>query len=165
MNEKTYEKIEDAICEILTDKAQKNALDFVAFLRKNDLQFERSTTDYWADKLYWYVNFKGAFVGFVLINGYGLMGDETEPEGWVFWSDNYNSGLFADYPLDEGTKQIAFEHIDFGTCGGGLTVKIFGKEFHPVCNGTTFRFDNPKGPALECAKKLVEIRKKELTPC
>ena len=154
--------IEDATNELLTKDEQKNALNFVAFLRTNDMIFERSTTEYWKDKLYWYVKFQDEFVGFILVNGYGAVGDETEPEGWIFWSDNYISNLFAEFPLDEHTKEIAFKHIDFGTCGGGLTVKLFGKEFSPVCNGTTFRFDNPDYISLKCAKKLVEVRKNDI---
>lgn len=156
------QNMESHINEVLVDEAQKNALDFVQYLRANDMQFERSTTDYWKDKLYWYVKYQNEFAGFILINGYGSVGDETEPEGWIFWSDNYNSDLFADFPLDERTKEIAFKHVDFGTCGGGLTVKLFGKEFSPVCNGTTFRFDNPDTSEVECAKKLVEIRKNDI---
>ena len=156
------QKIEDFINDALYDDAQKIALDFVAFLRANDMQFERSATNYWADKLYWYMKFQDEFVGFILVNGYGSVGDDTEPEGWIFWSDNYNSDIFADFPLDERTKEIAWNHVDFGTCGGGLTVKLFGKEFDPVCNGTTFRFNNPNAEELECMKKLVEIRKNDI---
>ena len=158
MNER---RIEDFIVEVLSYDARKNALDFVAYLRAGDMQFERSTTSYWADKLYWYVKYQDEFVGFILVNGYGLVGDETEPEGWIFWSDDYNSDLFANYPLDEHTKEIAWNHVDFGTCGGGLTRKLFGKEFSPVC-GTNFRFNNPNPEILECVKKLVEIRKNDI---
>ena len=160
--QKEYIKIEEKIKEILNGDAQKNALDFAAFLRANDMQFERSTTNYWADKLYWYVKFQDEFVGFILVNGYGTVGDDTEPEGWIFWSDNYNSDLFADFPLDEQTKEIAWNHVDFGTCCGGLTIKLFGKEFTPVCNGTTFRFNNPITEELDCVKKLVDIRKTDI---
>ena len=156
------QQIENYVTDILSDDAQKNALDFVAFLRTNDMQFERSTTNYWADKLYWYVKFQNEFVGFILVNGYGSVGDETEPEGWIFWSDNYNSDLFADFPLDEHIKDIAWNHVDFGTCGGGITVKLFGKEFTPVCNGTTLRFNNPYTEELKCVNKLVEIRKTDI---
>jgi hypothetical protein len=155
-------KIERHIRKILTGDAQKNALDFAAFLRARDMPPVRFKSNYWKDKCYWAVKCRDEYVGFVLINGYGRVGDETEPEGWIFWSDNYISGLFADFPLDERMKEIAFEHVDIGTCGGGITVKLFGKEFYPVCNGSTFRFDNPEGEALECAKKLVEIRKQDI---
>ena len=153
--------IEDHILEHLNGDAQKLALDFVAYLKTQDMQFERSTTDYWADKLYWYVKFQDEFVGFILINGYGSVGDETEPEGWIIWSDDYNSDLFANFPLDEQIKEIAWNHIDFGTCGGGLTRKIFGKVFNPVC-GTTFRFDNPDEDTLKCIKRLEELRKRDI---
>ena len=156
------QKIEDFIGKVLSDDAQKNALDFVAFLIANGMQFERSTTDYWADKRYWYVKFQDEFVCFILINGYGSVADETEPEGWIIWSDDYNSDRFANFPLDEHTKEIAWNHVDFGTCGGGVTRKLFGKEFNPVCGGTTFRFDNPNAVVLECMKKLVEIRKNDI---
>jgi hypothetical protein len=154
--------IENCITEVLAEQAQSNALDFVAFLTTQDMQFERSTTDYWADKYYWYVKYQDEFVGFILINGYGSVGDETEPEGWIFWSDNYISDIFANYPVDEHIKEIAFNHVDMGTCGGGITVNMFGKAFYPVCNGTTFRFNNPNISEMACVKKLVEIRKKDI---
>jgi len=153
--------MEHYIRKLLTGEAQKNALEFAAYLRANGLVFVRGK-GYWEDKCYWAVKYRGEYVGFILVNGYGSVGDETEPEGWIFWSDNYISGLFADFPLDDRTKEIAFEHIDFGTCGGGITVKLFGKEFYPVCNGTTFRFNNPNTETLACVKKLVDIRKNDI---
>ena len=155
-------KIEHYIGKHLEGEARQNALDLAAFLRANELTFERCKEGYWKDKRYWYVKFQGEYIGFILVNGYGSVRHEDEPEGWIFWSDNYNSKVFADFPLDEDTKEIAFEHIDFGTCGGGITVKLFGKEFAPVCNGTTFRFDNPDNEAIDCIKKLVSLRKEDI---
>ena len=35
--EKTYSKIEDKINDILSDEAQKNAFDFVIFMRANEI--------------------------------------------------------------------------------------------------------------------------------
>ena len=64
--------------------------------------------------------------------------------------------------MDEHTKEITWNHVDLGTCGGGITVKLFGKEFYPVCKGTTFRFNNPNAEALDCVKKLVELRKRDI---
>lgn len=154
--------IENYILEVLVEDAQMHASNFILFLKAQNMQFERSPTNYWADKLYWYVKFQNEFIGFILINGYDSVGDETEPEGWTFRSDNYNSSIFANFPLDEITKKIAFEHIDFGTCGGGITVELFGQEFCPVCDSTTFRFDNPDAEALECIKKLVDIRRADI---
>ena len=159
MNSQT---IESHINNSLIGEAVKNALDFVAYLEDQDMQFELSTTDYWLNKQYWYVKYQNEFVGFILINGNNPVRDETEPEGWVFWSDNYNSNFFADYLVDETIKEIAFHHVDFGTCGGGIKVKVFGKEFSPVCNGTTFRFDNPSMEEVSVMKKLVCVRKLDI---
>lgn len=157
---------QDIVCHInnsLAGGAKKNALDLVAYSESQGMQFELSTTDYWRDKQYWYIKYKNEFVGFILINGYSPVKDKTEPEGWVFWSDNYISSVFADYPLDESFKEIAYKHVDIGTCGGGLTVNLFGQRFTPVCNGTTFRFDNPSLEELEVMKKLVDIRKLDIS--
>lgn len=153
--------IENHINDVLIEDAQKLALDFVTYLRTQKMQFERGT-GYWKDKRYWMIKYKNEYVCFILVNGYDSVRHQDEPEGWIIWSDNYNSDLFADFPLDERTKEIAFENVDFGTCGGGITVKLFGKEFSPVCNGTTFRFDSPNAEAVECAKILVELRKNDI---
>jgi hypothetical protein len=157
------QSVESHINKSLTGVAAQNALDLVAYLEEQNMQFELSTTDYWRDKQYWYVKYQNKFVGFILINGYNPVKDETEPEGWVFWSDNYNSSLFADFTLEESTKEIAYKHVDIGTCGGGLTVNLFGQVFTPVCNGTTFRFDNPNIEELVALKKLVDIRKLDIS--
>ena len=154
--------IKSHINNSLTGEAAQNASDFVTYLEDQGMQFELSTTEYWRDKQYWYVKYQNEFIGFILINGHYPVKDETEPEGWIFWSDNYNSSAFADFPLDECAKEVAFNHVDIGTCGGGLTVNLFGKVFTPVCNGTTFRFDNPNLKDIEVMKQLVDIRKLDI---
>ncbi len=158
----TVEEIKRQVDNTLSLQARDHLLNFIDFLVKQECQFELSTTDYWLNKQYWYVKYLNEFVGFLLINGYHPVKDDTEPEGWTFWSDNYNSDFFANYPADEMTKEITFKHIDFGTCGGGIRVKIFGSEFSPVCNGTTLRFDHPSADEIEAMKKLVLIRKLDI---
>ena len=157
------QSIKSHINESVAGAAAQTALDFVAYLEEQDMQFELSTTDYWRDKQYWYVKYQNESIGFILINGNNPKKDETEPEGWVFWSDNYNSPLFTDFPLDEKTKEIAYKHVDIGTCGGGLTVNLFGRAFTPVCNGTTFRFENPNSEDLSVLKQLINIRKLDIS--
>ncbi|MDD4493462.1 MAG: hypothetical protein PHV32_03815 [Eubacteriales bacterium] len=154
----TEQNAEYYIAEILVGDAQKNALDFLAYLRANEMLFERGK-GYWAGKLYWLIKYKDEYVCFILVNGGE---DETEPEGWVIWSDDSDSDWYANSHLDEHTKAIAWENIDFcancGSCSGGMRKTIFGREFDNVCR-TTFRFNNPNVEALECLKELVEIRK------
>ncbi len=157
------QSIKSHINNSLTGEGANNALDFVAYLEGQGMQFELSTTDYWRDKQYWYVKYHNEFVGFILLNGYNPVKDETEPEGWVFWSDNYTSSVFADFPLNESLKEVAYKHVDIGTCGGGLTANLFGQVFTPVCNGTTFRFDNPNSEEIIVLKKLIDIRKLDIS--
>ncbi|GHU73557.1 hypothetical protein AGMMS49992_12540 [Clostridia bacterium] len=154
--------IENAIRETLSADAQNNALAFVAHLRTHDAQFERGA-GYWSDKRYWMVKHSGEYLCFMLINGSGGLMHKDEPEGWIIWSDDTGKvEWFANYPLDEHTKAIAWANVDYcghcgGRCDGGFHKTIFGKEFDNVCN-TTFRFDNPDAEAVECAKRLIEIR-------
>ena len=158
--------IEQHIHEALAGNAQRLALDFAAYLRNQGMQFERGT-GYWEDKRYWYVKYKETYVCFILVNGFGAVRHMEEPEGWIIWSDDYDSDLFANYPLDERTKEIAWNHADIcGNCGGcgspgGSCKTIFRKEFDNVCIAT-FRFDNPNVDEVECAKKLVELRKSDI---
>ncbi|MFA6730648.1 MAG: hypothetical protein WC152_02830 [Candidatus Izemoplasmatales bacterium] len=157
------QSIKSHIHTSLTGEAVKNAIDLVVYFESQGMQFELSTTDYLRDKQYWYVKYQNEFIGFILFNGHNPVKDETEPEGWVFWSDNYNSSAFADFPLEESIKGVAYKHVDIGTCGGGLTVNLFGQVFTPVCNGTTFRFDNPNSEEIVALKKLVDIRKHDIS--
>jgi hypothetical protein len=158
------QNIESHVCEMLTGDAKNNALEFVAYLKANDMTFERGQ-GYWEDKCYWVINYNGKRIWSVLINGYGEKAHKDEPEGWNLWSDDSGYNSFEDYPLDEHTKETAWENVDYcghcgGMCEGGRHKTVFGKGFDKVCN-TTFRFDNPDSEAVECAKKLVEIRKND----
>ena len=162
--------IEDFICEILTGGTQKSALDFIAHCRTNGLAFERHNEGWWEGKLYWWVKYNDETVFYILVYSPASAVDSAEP--WVVWSDDSGSKWFEDYPLDEHLKEIAWKNV--GVCGneietacdgcpgiGGQPKTIFGKIFGNTC-GTTFRFNNPNGMELECLKKLVEIRKKDI---
>jgi hypothetical protein len=148
--------IEHFINETLVGDTQRNALDFTAYLKTGGLLFERNRNGFWEDKLYWTVKYKDKTVCQIYINGY-------EKGDWVVWSDDSGSNPFRDYPLDEPAKKVAWENV--GLCGNGGCCRdrgtrkvIFGKEFDNVCL-TVLRFDNPNTEALDCMKKMVEIRK------
>jgi hypothetical protein len=153
------QRIENHILDVLIGDAQKNALDFVAYLRENEMLFERGK-GYWEDKLYWMVMYKNEYVCFILVNG-----SEEKTEPWTIWSDDSGSNWFEGFPLDEHIKKIAWENVDFcakcGSCRGGTHKTIFGKEFDKICR-TTFKFNNPDVPVLKCVKKMVEIRKNDI---
>jgi hypothetical protein len=155
------QRIEDIIDEVLTMDIHKNAFEFVAYLRAGEMLFERGK-GYWEDKFYWMIKYKDEYVCFILING-----SEEKNEPWIIWSDDSDSNWFADFPLDERMKEIAWKNVDIcGNCGGcnnpgGTSKTIFKKEFDNVCR-TTMRFINPDVEALECLKKMIEIRKNDI---
>jgi len=163
-------RIESAINERLIGDVQKRALDFVSYLRDNDMQFDREVGGYWDGKFYYTVSYNGEFVCFILIYSPASAVDSTEP--WVVWTDDSGSKWFEDYPLGEDLKEIAWKNV--GVCGnetetacggcpsiGGQPKTIFGKVFNNTC-GTTFCFKNPSCMELECLKKLMQIRKNDI---
>lgn len=52
-------RIEVVISDVLKEDAQKNALDFVAYLRANEIPFEESEN-------YWEVKRKSKWIGFYI---------------------------------------------------------------------------------------------------
>ena len=157
------QRIENFISKIFSEDAQKGALDFISYLRKNEIVFERGE-EYWSDKLYWRIKYKGEYVCFILINS---TEDKTEAEGWTVWSDDSDSNWFADFPVGEHMKETAWKNVDFcANCGGcknpgGTCKTVLGKKFDDVCI-TTMKFVNPDIETLEFMKKMVEIRKNDI---
>lgn len=148
-------QIEDYIREILTEKAQATALDFVTFCRSNNIEFYKDNGSCWKDKIYYWLKFKDECVAFIAVK------DPDEPKNlWTVWFDDCQA--FATNILENDIKTIAWNHIDFcghcGSCGGGKRKNIFGKEFAGVC-GCTFRVDNPQLSDLPFLKKMVELCK------
>ena len=163
------QRMEDIIYEVLADDEQKNALDFVVFLRANNLQFEKAKDGYWQDKPYWLIKYEGEYVCFIFINGSPAKYTD-ESEGWAIWTetnDSYSS-CYSNAQREQRMKDIALRNVDIcancdpaGSCAGGRRKMIFGKEFGNVCR-CTFRFDNPNSEAVDCVRKLIVIRIKDI---
>ena len=149
--------ITKTINDTLNGDALQNAQDFAAFLADSDMQFVRGG-GYWADKLYWCVNYKDESVCYILL----------EDSSWTVWSDDSDYNSFEDFPLGEDMKEIAWKHLGIcdnaERCFDGCARKrkvFFGKEFDNVC-GTSMKFENPNAEMVECLKKLMEIRKNSI---
>ena len=152
--------IEDYVCKELCLDEQKIALDFIGFLKDNQLFFYKDHCDCWKDKIYYWVKLDNECVCFIAIK------DPDEKDNhWTVWSDDMGSEWLEKYPVDNETREFAWKHIDHcgscGSCGGGRHKVIFGKIFDDVC-GCTFRIDNPKMDDLHFLKTIVEIRMKEI---
>lgn len=147
-------QIENFVEENITGQSKQVALDFIAFLRKNKVEFYKDDNGYWKDKLYFWVKLGEACLCFIAIN------NPDEPENlWTVWSDDCRA-YEADIS-EENIKHVAWKYIDFcvhcGSCSGGRQKIVFGKVFEDVC-GCTFRVDNPNAEDLPFLKKMIEIR-------
>jgi len=147
-------KIEDIICDVLSGDAKENALEFVAYLRENKLNPLWSATNAWK------VNYKTYTVCFIRLHGTADY-HSLEKGSWhiiPFIGEYEGSSLSDDF------KEIAWAKKR--TCKGcgqcALRInRIFGKEYDYACEGAIL-FLNPDAKAIECAKKIVELRRNEI---
>ena len=153
--------IENKIGDVLTGETQRGALDFVAFLRANDISPEcHESGDGWS------VMYAGESIGFILVNGAQEM-----PGPWTVW---FNSCEFGeDCAADDAVKQTAWEHASicghFETggkvcgCGDqpGFTRTIFGKVFENRCH-SPLMFTNPDTGTLVSVEKLMLMLKQSV---
>jgi hypothetical protein len=152
--------IEDKINNTLDGDAQKNALDFTAFLRANDITPElHESGDGWS------IEYTGESIGFIIVNGV-----EQIPGPWTIW---FNSCEFGDGPVDNDVKEAAWAHAsicgnfssggkDCG-CGDqpGFRRTIFGRVFENRCH-SPLMFTNPDAKTLESVKKLMLMLKQTI---
>jgi len=140
-------KIEDVINETLTGDIQKNALDFIAFLRTNDYSVD------W-DGTWWCVNYKDDCPTLLGVNTGGVQ------FGALFNYCNFDD----DNSVDDGLKETAWAHVQIckhfesggKKCGCGDQpglVTIFGKEFNTCKSPLTFI--NPDAQTLAHIKMLM----------
>jgi len=142
-------KLEDRIKDILTGETQKNALDFAAYLKANEMDGEGPHGE---------VSCKGKCVCYVHMDG-----NPEKPGPWTIWPEGDFSGEHKDVPMNERMKEIAWANVNFcGNCGGGCSPGsqkvIFGKAFDHVCSAP-MAFCDPDAKTLECVKKLLDMRK------
>ena len=147
-------KIEDRINEVLTGDSLSNALDFTAFLQKNNINPEcHESGDGWS------VMRGNDSIGFISVNGKNEM-----PGPWTVW---FNSCDFDENgPVDNIVKETAWEHAsvcgNFSSggkvcgCGDqpGFTRTIFGRVFENRCH-SPLMFTDPDAAKLESVKKLI----------
>lgn len=158
-------RIEDVINDVLKGDAQQNALDFVAYLRANDIPIQES-------EAYWDIQYKGKSVCFLWIDGADqapgpwTIWSDQEPGTWINWPEGDGSSVHKDFALNEHTKEIVWAHVNHcascgSDCSPGKRKTVLGKAFDNLC-GSALAFANPDAEALECAKKMVDMRKRDI---
>ncbi len=159
-------RIEDVVSGVLKGDAQKNALEFVAYLRHNGIPLEESDH-------YWEVKYRDECVCFLWITG-----ADERPGPWTIWSAEV-PGTWASWhegecgaanpgvTVDEHIKEIAWANVNVcGHCGGcsnpgGMRKTVLGRSFDHLCNAT-MAFTSPDNRALECAKRMIDMRKGDI---
>ena len=145
-------KIENEINDALKDDAQKNALDFIAYMKESGM-----TTHAEHHNAFEYKNEWVCIVCIIPVDGV---------PGWVIF-DNPLTSKFDDFPADADLKELAWAHVNIcTTCGGGSGCGsqpgrrkvIFGKEFDNVCTSEV-AFWNPDSAALGKITRMIDIWK------
>jgi len=154
---------EDRIKAKIKDGSQKTALDFVAFLRENDIQLDYNESESG------YGGWNGA-IGGVVGNSIGYAtfnGDQGGVGPWTFWlniSDFDGSDL-----VDDDFKNAIWKFAspcgkcndNWEKCMGSGKKMILGKEFENQCY-SPLMFINPNAETLEIMKKFLLYLKPEI---
>ena len=149
-------RIEEIINELLDNDRREAAINFVAFLKSYKM------TPQWASLNAWTVKYRGKPVCSIKFYDLRLYMDKGT---WrICFSGDYDNGyecLFS----EENIKNIIWDNVYFcRNCAGtvkshSIHASIFGKEFDNVCLYFKIQFENPDSNTLECAKRLVEMRR------
>ena len=155
---KTRPKFEDVAGSFLSGEVLENALDFVAYLRENNMAPARASTNAWK------AAYKNKGVCYVRIPY-----ESNDPNSRT---NTWNIGPPGDdcltFPMTDRMKEILWSSVkQCNACNGryigkkrpcnfGTDRTIFGREFKRVCG---YAIKNPSGEALDFAKLWVEARK------
>ena len=157
--------VEELIADVLKGETQKNALDFIAFLKASDIPFNYA--DNFLD-----VHLQGRNVCSVLITGSDekpgpwTIWSEQEPGTWVTWPDGEQGDACRNVSVDERTKENAWANVNYcancgGDCAPGKRKTVLGKAYDGLCS-SALSFTDPDAAMLDCAKKMVEARRNDI---
>ena len=155
MPEKTIKpKIEDKIVEVLNGNVLNGVLDLINYF--NDIKM----TPQWSATNVWKVSYKTFSLCFIRLHGCADY-HNVKAGSWhiVPFIGEYESSALSDE-----LKEIVWKNKE--TCRGcgkcALELKsVFGKTYDYACEKSIV-FTNPDTKSLECVKKLIELRIKNI---
>lgn len=146
---KNKPKIEDVINDNLCGHLKNVAIDFVDFLRANKISPRWASTNSYAS------SYKGRRVCIIKIN-------KDELALWLNtqYNDEFNTCFTAEDNDMQNTLLSKLVYCSYcGKCAPGHSVSVLGKEIKNACYCPVIRLINPSEMELDCAKKLVLLRK------
>jgi hypothetical protein len=158
MTENNVKNGQSAIESIIRDanlsgETLENANNFARFLEENEMT---------AGGEHGAINYKDKCVCYMHLNG-----ADERPGPWTIWTDGDYSSEREDVPMNDHEKDIAWANVNYcascgGSCSPGINKVIFGKAFENVCSAD-MAFYVPNAETLECVKKLLIIKKLEIS--
>ena len=162
-----HRKIEDVINEVHKDMSQKNALEFVEYLKANNAKFHDSDNYFWhptyKDKELCIINIKinddGIATFYMLFNNF--------PSAWITSSVGENNSDCIEFSENECTKKIVWANVrpceitGCGDCSPGICKTFFDKEFKNLC-GYFLEFKNPNLKTMELMKRMIDEIKSDI---
>ena len=150
-NDNIY-KIEDVANATLKGDMQRNVLDFVDYLRANDVMLDDSKNYFW-NAVY---KDKGLCVINISVSDeYGMCFDTFINNLPIAWKNSSDSAK-----IDERTKEIILANLRphdptcHGKCSPGSNKVIFGKIFDNLCSSFLGIY-NPDTETVDCMKKII----------
>lgn len=144
-------EIEDIIGDVLNGDVLMNALNFIAYLRENKMTSQWSATNVWK------VSYKTYSICFMRLYGAAEY-HNLEADSWHIVPF---IGEYEDISLSDEFKEIVWANKETcqrcGKCALELS-QIFGRKFDYACEKSIV-FTNPDAKNIECAIKLVELRR------
>ena len=128
---------------------KKNALDFVEWLRENQLPPR------WAGIFAWKVYYKNQYICYINFS-YPAKGSWEVKPNRLFFEE------YGKYITDDELKKFVLDDIVHlpgcnRECGRKKNIEFLGKRFDEICSCWPFVIKNPDGAALEKLKKLVLV--------
>ena len=146
MAEKHNLTIEDEIFTHLDGELREQALEFITYLRENQLSPQP-----WFGPTFWIFPW----------DGNNLFGMHLKKGSWHFW---FFSGDYSGEADEEVVKLVQDNVGHCVNCSGeceskGVDLTIFGNDYANLCYQFPVRFGNPDNETLEKIKKLIELWK------
>lgn len=151
---KIQPEVEDVVKDILDGDVQKNALDFVVYLKDNKINPQWSATNAWK------ISYRNYSVCFIRLYGaadyYNIQAGSWQIIPFI--------GEYHESCLSDDLKEIVWLNKRTckvcGKCGLPIS-KVFGKEYDYACEKSIV-FTDPDIKSIECIKKLIELRKEDI---
>ena len=148
----------DAVNAALTGEAQRNALDFVAFMIANEMPPD-PTDDHW-------FKHQGENICCIILGVCEAHNMSGSGDNWsVYWA-NCDVHWGENDTADNALEQFVFRSENpCGQCpcahSPGVRKTVFGKVYENACY-STLCFDNPSTANLAYIKKLATMRKQDI---